>query len=95
MKTDKENFQYNQNSLGGKFEMTVTSFVRDMFMKELGFEIEMLQGEYKPMSDGMHYYKFEIPVDKIEVIKLFFQALLDMPNLDGSIKVMSYPVNNN
>lgn len=94
MKEDQQ-FIYNQNSHIGTLEMEVTDFMRDAFKNEMGLELEMLKGEYKQLPNGMHYYKINVPADKEEVIKLFFQYLVQAPNIDGSIKIMSYPVNNN
>lgn len=93
MKNNMEDFSYKP--IVGVFEMTVSGLMRDLFMKELGFEIEMLNGEYKSLPDDMHYYKFDVSEEKEEIIKLFFQHLVSHPNIDGSIKFMNYPVNNN
>lgn len=92
---DMEYYKYNQNPSVGTLEMEVSDFMRDAMMKEMGFEIEMLRGEYRPLPNGMHYYKIEVPAEKEEIIKLFFQFLVAHPNTDGSVKVMSYPINNN
>lgn len=92
---EQENYQYKSNSNEATLEMKVSDFMRDAMMKELGFEVEMLQGEYRPLAGGMHYYKIVVPPHKQEIIKMFFQYLLQNPTNDSSVKVMNYPVNNN
>lgn len=90
-----ENYTFNKNKASGILEMEVTDFMRDAMKNELDFEIEMLSGEYKLLPNGMHYYKINVPEEKQEIIKIFFQFLVAHPNIDGSVKVMGYSINNN
>jgi hypothetical protein len=74
-------------------EMQLTDYMQQQMKEIFDLEIEMLQGEYKKLPNGMHYHKIFIPPHKEELVMRFFKMCVEHPQVD--CKLMGERINKN
>lgn len=81
-----------KNNNEGTLEMELTDYMHEQMKTTFDLQIPMLQGEYKKLDNGMHWYKISVPSDKVELLIEFFKHIAASKSPDAKVKIMGVEV---